>query len=303
MTTPERRNGKLTPELEQRECEDLEQIMHEALLKAYQHHIALGHSGTEKIEKNQFGETALRADIEAEQQVIETFRAHQLPIVVISEEHGTVDLAQEFGQPARYTAILDGLDGSSLYSKDTRARYGTMLGVYRGTDPRYADYISGGIMEPSTKRLFAATRNKGACVIDAETKQRQPIHAATAQRLDPSSTPLIYVNNWFDINVRTIGDPLVASGFSHVCKDSTAVHFADVANGSALAAIECTRKGNLEFAAAYPLLHEAGGVMFDLQGNDIGSRHYLSYAQQPDDRVIIITAANRAIADQIIQLV
>src|SRR3989338_632699 len=46
--------------------------------KAYDAHIALGKNGLEMVQKNQFGETALKADIEAEKAVLDALRDFKL---------------------------------------------------------------------------------------------------------------------------------------------------------------------------------------------------------------------------------
>src|SRR5689334_15712201 len=91
--------------------EQLENIVINALYEAYQVHEDLGETGKQLVQKNQFGDTALKVDIEAEQVILTTLREAQLSIRVISEEHGTVDI----GDNPIYLGILDGLDGSGVY--------------------------------------------------------------------------------------------------------------------------------------------------------------------------------------------
>ena len=129
-------------------------ISKEALQRVYLSHQELGIKGLEETRKNQFGELTLEADWEAEEVVIKTFEEHEIPITIISEEHGRTELGDEF------LGILDGLDGTNRYrafmAGDTTARYGTMLGIFRGINPTYDDYLTAGIMEHPTRRLFFA---------------------------------------------------------------------------------------------------------------------------------------------------
>src|SRR3989344_1184803 len=76
-------------------------------------HTNLGSRGTDSISKNQFGETALRADIEIEKDIIEILRKSGIPIRIYSEEHGIVDITPN----PSLTGVLDGIDGSAEYKK------------------------------------------------------------------------------------------------------------------------------------------------------------------------------------------
>src|SRR3989344_1695102 len=139
-----------------------EQIALDSLHRALSVHDNLGETGEELVQKNQFGETTLRVDIECEKAILNFLREVKIPIRVISEEHGQVDITEN----PRYLGILDGLDGSNVYKKGRgRDRYGTMFGIFSSTNPSYEDYLASGIMEHSTKRLFFAIKNGGAFFI------------------------------------------------------------------------------------------------------------------------------------------
>ena len=99
------------------------------LERAFVVHETLGQGGEETVEKNQFGDTALKADIECERAIIDYFREIGLSIRIISEEHGVTNL----GEHPEYLGILDGLDGSSVYKRERGVgRYGTMFAVLKG---------------------------------------------------------------------------------------------------------------------------------------------------------------------------
>lgn len=84
--------------------ERLEQITFDSLRRALLVHDNLGENG-EKLEKNQFGETALKVDIECEKAILDFLKEAGVPIRVISEEHGQVDITEN----PRYLGILDGI--------------------------------------------------------------------------------------------------------------------------------------------------------------------------------------------------
>ena len=121
-----------------------------ALENAYKILEELGDKGLESIQKNPHGDTSLVGDIEAEKVVIDTFREANIPLRIISEEHGKVDLSDN----PQFLAVLDGLDGTSVYKTARgKGRYGTMFGIFSNLDPTYEDYIFSGVMEHSSKRL------------------------------------------------------------------------------------------------------------------------------------------------------
>jgi len=274
--------------------ERFEQIVLDGLHRALAIHDNLGETGEELVQKNQFGEAALRVDIECEKAILDFLKEAGVPIRVISEEHGQVDITEN---PC-YLGILDGLDGSNVYKKERgHGRYGTMFGIFATVNPSYQDYLISGIMEHSTKRLFVALKNGGAFVI--EGNKRTPIHSSGRTQLDPDTQ--IYIDEYFEINRNTFSNKLqnFKPKFRDFSVGSSAIHYADVASGVADLALECTRKNNLEIAIAYGLETEAGAVMVDLDGTSIGDKKYLEFGQK--EKVPIITAATKELADELLE--
>lgn len=272
--------------------EEIEKLVIDSLQAAYQVHEALGVDGEQSVKKNQFGDTALRVDIECEKAVIETIRASKIPIRLISEEHGI----QDFGSEPRYLAILDGIDGTALYKKArNKSGYGTMFAVFDGLTPKYRDYLGCGVMQHATKGLYIAVKNEGACVY--QTGIRQPISTQTSEVL--SKDTIIYVDEYFEYNRKMFTSRL--EGFNTHYTESSAQSFVELADGRAGLVLECTRKGNLEFAVSYGLITEAGGVVTNLDGHDIGNQAYLSYGQS--EQIGIIAAANyKLVKDLLLKL-
>lgn len=271
---------------------ELEWILIECLIKASVVHDELGASGEEVVQKNQFGDTALQADIKCEGAVLCVLSKIGVPIRIISEEHGQVDITEN----PRYLGILDGLDGSSVYNRARgQGRYATMFGIFDTIDPMYQDNLVSGVMEHSTKRLFIAIKNRGAFIIEGNKKT--PIHSSSRTQLSSN----IYIDEYFEINRSTFSDKLQSfkpksRGFS---SGSSAVHYVDVASGVADLTLECTRKHNLEIAVAYGLLAESGAVMVDLEGVSIGDKKYFDFGQM--EQLPIVTAANTELANNLIQ--
>ncbi len=274
----------------------LEKIALAALERAYNVHQELGADGEQLIRKNQFGETALKADIEAEKAVINAFREAKVPIRIISEEHGITEVADN---PV-YLGILDGLDGSGVYKKEReKGRYTTMLGIFSNLNPKYDDYLFSGVMEHSTRRLFYALKNKGSLLV--KNGKTTSIKCSSVKKLDKNTK--IYADELFDkvFNTSFIHDTYLSKLRDHnlLHENASSVHYVDLANGSADLVLECTRKGNLEIAVAYGLETESGGVIVTLDGQSLGSRRYLEFCQ--DKHVPVISAATKELAEDLIK--
>lgn len=294
----ERQNVKPTA-IETEHIKELEVIANQGLRAAHAVYDDLGVSGKELIAKNQFGDTALKVDIEAERAVLDVLRSHNVSMRVVSEEHGETIIGRDSNP--QYLGILDGLDGSYIYRKQQgKGRYGTMFGIYTNTDPFYADYIYGGVMEHAADRLYVGVRGKGSYVM-VNGKMR-PIHVSLADALDVGTT-MLYADTYYD---QLYGSDAITSrvrklttrGFVIPCLRSSAIHYADLAQGNVDGVIENTRKGNLEIAVAYPLVIEAGGVMVDLKGNSLKTQRYHKFGQL--ENVPVVSAATTKLARQIV---
>jgi len=279
--------------------EKLRDIVQNALLSAYRKVLDLGPRGIEVIPSplSSYDAEVLRADWEAEEAVLDYLSNSGLSIVVRSEEHAWRDIGS---QPADYLAVLDGIDGSSEFKKqDSNHRSGTMLGIFRGRNPIYDDYITGGIIEYPSGKLYTATKNLWAF---AQEPGLQPfsIRANGQTVLTPES---FYVDNNKDYKrMPETVNLLNGKGFKPKERlGSSAMHYAEVADGRIGGVIECNRKANLEIATAYGLIRESGGVMVNEEGESLGSKNYRQFGQVNDGSLLIITAATKELADEIIK--
>ncbi len=276
----------------------LRNVVIHALKAAYDVHISLGEKGKKPVELdnepviNQFGDQPVQLDVSAEKAVITSLKKHNVFIRVISEEHGTTDTEKK----PEYLGILDGLDGSGVYAEHGNdGRFGTMFAIYENLEPTYNDYVACGIMDHSTGNMYIASKKGGAIMYDG-TKFSS---IYTSLYSDITAEAGIYIDEYFDINKTTFSQKL--QQFSPKYLKASAPYYADVASDNAALALECTRKNNLELAVAYGLIKEAGGVMVDLQGNDIGDKPYLTFGQ--DEHVPIITAANRDLVEKLLEII
>lgn len=252
----------------------------------------LGASGIEEFRKNQYGDIALRGDIEAEEAVLNILRQNKLPVQVISEEHGVTVI----GDNPLYIGILDGLDGSGVYKRErSTGRYGTMFAIYKGTDPTYDDYLYGGIIEHASRKLYFASKRGGSWVIENGV---QRLRCSGSTQLDKSR---LYADTKFDEVFKT---NIVSIFLRHLedydikCMRSSAIHYADLAAGKVDGVIEATRKGNLEIAVAFPLIKEAGGIMVDGNGQNLKDKKYNEFGQE--DHLIVISAATNSLVNDIL---
>jgi len=281
------------------EIDEITRISNDALKRAYESHKRLGIEGLEKTRRNQFGEFTLDADWDAEESVIKTFDEYGVPITIISEEHGIVALGSDF------LGILDGLDGTNRYrafmSGDTAARYGTMLGIFKGTNPTYDDYLTSSVMEHPTRRLVTTTKNRGVFDVNLDDCKAVSIKVSSERKFDNKTRILVdYYPSEYDFH-RLVIKPYVdkLEGFNFRTLRSSEAHYVDLASGEADLVFECTRKGNLEITVAYGLITEAGGVMITPDGKYIGPRKYREFGQK--EYVPIITASTLELARGFLQ--
>lgn len=273
---------------------EIKEIAIQALNLTFLAHENLGALGEALVEKNQFGDTALRMDVEAEKAVITALEEAGIPIIIHSEEHGIVKL----GNNPQYLGVLDGLDGSDEYKRFRGSgRYGTMLGIFSNPDPLYGDYIFQGIMEHASKRLFYATKNQGAFMKDSQGIH--PIQTSGLRHLDNNSK-VYFTKADFD-RFGADKSPIISAlqGISFTRIGSTASHYADLVSGKVDLLIEPTRKGNLELGAACGLVFEAKGVVSTLSGIDLRQQRFLEFGQK--ESLAIIAAATTELFDEVLK--
>lgn len=252
-------------------------------------HDQLGEDGLTPVPSpNQFNETALKVDVEAEKAVLKHLRESGLPIRVISEEHGITD----FSKKPYFLGVLDGIDGTAEYIADRgNRRYGTMLCIASGIDPKYRDYLFSGIMEHASNRLWIGIKNQGSFLVDPNGDRIQ-IHTS-GQKVFDASTRIYSMSPDYNDVVRAHLTTLVRE-FKTKLPLSEAIALIDVASSEADIVIEATRKRNLEQMAGFGIIAEAGGVMVDINGNSIASQIYLQWGQK--DSVLLVTAATNQLA-------
>lgn len=228
-------------------------------------------------QKNQFGDRCLMIDWKCEQAVIDSLKESQIPIRIISEEHGVVDL----DSAPKFLGFLDGIDGTSAAEKDySGGRFATMFGVASELNPKYSHISFGGIYEHSTRNSVNS--------LDVQKK-------VSTKKL---SRAKIYLDQ-YGPNLNLFQKFINHQNVSYL--DSSGSHYLDLATGKVDAVLECTRKGNLEIAVAYPIIKNAGGTVVDINGEDIGNKEYNEWGQGANEHLPIISASSQALANEVIE--
>ena len=123
--------------------------------------------------------------------------------------------------------------------------------------------------------------------------------------MDPRSirqldqTIRLYIDEFFEYN-RTVFSKYLTK-FKPGYEKASSLYYAALAEGTVDAVLECTRKGNLEIAVEYRLTTEAGGVVVDLDGKDIGDKKYFDFMQTKPAG--IISAATNELAQDILKAI
>lgn len=250
----------------------------------------LGEGGKQEVGTNRFGEPILLADLKCEEAVLNVLKKSGLSIKVICEEHGEVVLGE--GEP-KYLAVLDGIDGTRQYlSEDSPYRvFGTLLGIFANTDPRYNEAVASFAMDHSSGRLFMALKDQGAYMLKDGKREKITLQG-------PSD---------FNENLKMFGD--AESRYTrqlvpyHVVQtNSAAQNFIALLNGSADVVSLYTLKGNLEEAVFYLMIKEAGGVIVKSNdGKDLGDEKYLEFGQAEGHKGVV-ACATPELASAILEL-
>lgn len=276
--------------------EEITKIAIDSLNNAAIVHDKLGKEGLKKVKKNQHGDLALTGDIQTEKAVIKILKESKIPLKIISEEHGEINLSKK----PKYLVVLDGIDGTKEYKKSIgKGRYGTILGIFSNLNPSYQDYLFGGMVELSSKKIFYVSKDRGSYVISKNNKNK--IKSKNLSKLTKKTK--IYADFEFDKNrgISFIKDTFISKleNYNFLYETSMGVHLIDIATGKADLALHSSRKGNLEIAAAYGIIKEAGGIVVDIKGEDIAKRKYLKFGQKKF--IPIISASSKRLAKELIK--
>ena len=243
----------------------------------------LGDRGRKVVSDNQFGDRQIIADVECERAVIDTFQQYDLPLRLMAEEHGNTNLHQF----PRLLLLLDGLDGSaSFVGRAPAGSHGTLFSVYSSLEPSYGDYICAGMADFRTGRLYLAVRGQGLVMHDGpRTSKVEMSSIAFPRRSQRVSGSIPASGGVYGERLRAL-DPLDYYSWVEALRR--------MFDGECYGIVESTRKGNLEQAALYPLVREAGGSVIALDGSDLGIKNFLTFGQAQVEGLIAASSAQAA---------
>lgn len=167
---------------------------------------------------------------------------------------------QESGTPhKKYFAIIDPVDGTSNYSRNIPFyTIGVGIGSNKKKSIPTLNDIDYSIIVSVEGQLFEAEKGKGA------TLNGIPFHVATTKKLEKA---IIRPSSLFNST-----DPLLNTKFAgHLYLGSTSLELMYLASGKIDAFIETKRRKIADFAPAYLIVNEAGGIISNLQGSSIAS--------------------------------
>jgi len=263
-----------------------------AMAEAHRMYLTLGEEGTQELNDNQFGNRVLKMDVGCERAIIDFLKKEKVPVKIYSEEHGLIQMVDD----PKFLVVLDGLDGSYRFRDDWKnARSGTIFGIFDGVNPLYDDYLISGFYEHVNNKLYFVEKEKGAWVMSDGIVDK----LATSNVLDLSDDVKIYADFYWEFDQQyyrkiisryRVSDPAIAG-----------VYYSDLSGGDCDVVLRCSGKQNLEMMVMYGVVKEAGGVVIDKNGEDIGNRKYLQFGQDEDNKEVMMAAASKSLANEVVK--
>lgn len=224
------------------------------------------------------GDETLVADREAEKEILDSLSS-VAPLRVISEEIGTVG-----DRSARYTAIVDPLDGSSNFGRGLPF-YCTSIGIAEGTGIR--DMKRAIVRNLVNGDVYYAERGVGA------TKNGKKIRTSYVSELSESVVGVDLSRASMSTTVRLA--PLVSSVRRQVHFGANALELCLLAEGKFEAFVDLRGKMRItDFAGAFLIASEAGAIFSAPDGKA------LEPALGLEERFGFLASANRSIHRRIL---
>jgi len=234
---------------------------------------------TKPVRRGAGGDKSFPIDIEAEDIIINSLRSMGGPLSIVSEEAGAFDISG--GGPL---VIIDPVDGSRNAISGVPF-YCASIAV--ADDDRTGSISTGYIINLLTGDEFWAERGKGA-FFNGEPVfcQQDDIFYFVAYEAQSSGADLRRVL------------PLLSEARKGRCFGSLALDLAYVAYGALSVFAGPARSRIFDFASGYLLVKEAGGVITDIEGNQIEDVRISLH-----DRVSLLAAGNRRLHEKALGLV
>ncbi|MDE1825358.1 MAG: hypothetical protein KGH61_01780 [Candidatus Micrarchaeota archaeon] len=222
--------------------------------------------------------------------------------VIYTEERGQVTT----NNSAEYSAILDDIDGTLNFKEGNGMMpHGSILGIFNGANPRFKDCIAAGFLEFNSGNLYYAVKGVGAFLVEdfvGNGKRHDSIRTSGREKMK-DTTPLK-----IGVDLYSFGDtvsrimPFPIKEYWPVDVRCRAAHMAMVSYGGLDAFIGSNNFANPlkrstaeDLAPGYLIVSEAGGVMVDWEGNDLGPQK-VGMAEGKEYQVVIASTKKLASA-------
>lgn len=221
----------------------LENLAFTRTLAADANAVAVSQFGATVARRKADGSLVTRADEQIDRlisaRVHERFPAH----AVLSEEQATL-----FDPSIARTWVVDPIDGTTNFALGMSI-WGVSIALLQNGMP-----VVGVASFPLVGEEYAAVMGGGAW------RNKEPIHTAPADPPDDAHIFMECTRTRVQLRMELpLKSRMMGSAAYHVCK---------VAEGSAVAGTEATPKV-WDIAAAWLILHEAGGVLHSMDGGDV----------------------------------
>lgn len=184
---------------------------------------------------------------------------------ILSEESGCT------GDPESVITIaIDDLDGTdNFFRAPALLPWCTVITILQSRKPRFSDVVACGILDHHSGISWKAARGKGIRISGASGR---PENILRKSRPSLDKRCLVLFDHY------AAGSQTTRYSFLHDrywVKDfgSSAIHLAMLASGMADAYVNVSHKAH-ELGAGYLLIREAGGIVTDFSGRDLGEKLY-----------------------------
>ena len=235
--------------------------------------IGRGASGDQTFYIDEMAEKIIVREIEAVSQQGVSF-------TLISEECGI----KRFGSESNITILVDPIDGSNNAKRGVPC-YAASIAVLDGD--RLENILAGYVIDLSSGKEYWAIRGEGAWC-DGEK-----ILCRGGESLDMVAFEASVPSR--DLNMIL---PLLTSARKVRCLGTIALDLALMAYGGIDILAVATSSRSFDYAAGMLILQEAGGIITDMQGREIGKT-----AAGLERTVPLIAAANRALLNKAIEII
>ncbi len=196
------------------------------------------------------GDRTYHIDLRAEEIIFTSLRALDEPLTVISEEAGLVHM-----QGGGNIVLVDPIDGSRNAVHGIPF-YGTTIAVAAGKT--IGDLYLAYTINLATGDAFWAEKGQRVCFPENTMlyHQEDQFSFVAYEASTPSRdlSPIL---------------PLLCAARKVRCMGATALDLAYVACGAVSAFVTASSSRSFDFAGGYLLIKESGGVITDIQGNDL----------------------------------